>query len=156
MEKVSLLSFKVPSSYECSRPRGSHLPRDLTYLPYHACIIHSSLPTHSYLHRDMLVSHISAKASFNSSSLGAIFSLLFQSKQLWYLHFLTSLPLLAYVQSQSPGFSSSLLVTSLTCWILFYGTFEDLLSLLQRPFFLWIFSFPPDYLIYSHGFKYHL
>ena len=108
----------------------------------HTCIIHSSLLTRSYLHRNMLVSHISARASFDSSSLGTIFPLSFQRKQLQCLHFLTSLPLLADVKSQSPGFSSSILVTPLICWILLYGTFEDLLNLLQRPFFLWILVFP--------------
>lgn len=95
VEKVLLPSFRMLSSSWCSRPRGSHLSRYITYYLI-CCIIHSSLPTHSYLHRNMLACHISA--SFDSSSLGATFPLLFQSKQLLMSSFLHLPPTLGLCQ----------------------------------------------------------
>lgn len=60
--------------------------------------------------------------------------------------------LLAYVKPHGPCFSS-LLATSIICWILLYKTSKDLQNLIQCPFFFWIFHFFLDCLIHSHGLK---
>lgn len=54
---------------------------------------------------------------------------------------LDTFPILACVKPHGPGFSSSLLVTSLTCWILLYRISKYLQDLVPHPLFFWIFSY---------------
>lgn len=69
VEKVFLLTFKVLSSTSALDPMLlTFLCMSLKIYPASHCITDSSFPAHSYLHRNMLVSHISAKACSDFSS----------------------------------------------------------------------------------------